>query len=95
LTFDPPSGSTGRARHVAGHQQTAVRKRQKNSASRLYFRASVTDTAAKKTARAAKPAAGRKLRGMVVPILKLASRPKGVSPAELNALTKWKGAPWK
>jgi hypothetical protein len=34
-------------------------------------------------------------RGMVVEILKLASRPKGVSPAELNELTKWKGAPWK
>ncbi len=32
---------------------------------------------------------------MVVEILKLASRAKGASPAELNALTKWKGAPWK
>jgi hypothetical protein len=34
-------------------------------------------------------------RGMVVEILKLASRPKGVSPAELNNLTNWTGAPWK
>jgi hypothetical protein len=32
---------------------------------------------------------------MVVEILKLASRAKGVSPAELNELIKWKGAPWK
>lgn len=32
---------------------------------------------------------------MVVEILKLASRPSGVSPAELNQLTTWKGAPWK
>jgi hypothetical protein len=32
---------------------------------------------------------------MVVEILKLASGAKGVSPAELNELTKWKGAPWK
>jgi hypothetical protein len=34
-------------------------------------------------------------RGRVVEILKLASRAKGVSPAELNELTEWKGAPWK
>jgi hypothetical protein len=33
--------------------------------------------------------------GMVEAILKLASRAKGVTPAELNELTKWKGAPWK
>lgn len=32
---------------------------------------------------------------MVVEILKLASRPNGVSPRELNTLTTWKGAPWK
>jgi hypothetical protein len=32
---------------------------------------------------------------MVVDILKLASRAKGVSPAELNERTKWKAAPWK
>jgi hypothetical protein len=32
-------------------------------------------------------------KGMV--ILKLASRAKGVTPAELNKLTEWKGAPWK
>ena len=34
-------------------------------------------------------------KGMVVEILKLASRKDGVSPAELNKLTEWKGAPWK
>jgi hypothetical protein len=33
--------------------------------------------------------------GWVVEILKLASRPQGVSPAELNTLTTRKGAPWK
>jgi nucleotide-binding universal stress UspA family protein len=54
--------------------------------------------AAKKSAAKAKPAKESKPkspRGMVVEILKLASRAKGVSPAELNELTKWKGAPWK
>jgi hypothetical protein len=54
--------------------------------------------AAKKPAAKAKPAKESKPkspRGMVVEILKLASRAKGVSPAELNELTKWKGAPWK
>ena len=30
----------------------------------------------------------------MVETLKLASRAKGVSPAELNELTTWKGAPW-
>jgi hypothetical protein len=34
-------------------------------------------------------------RGMVVDILKLASRSNGVSREELNTLTKWSGAPWK
>src|SRR5579862_759300 len=34
-------------------------------------------------------------KGMVVEILKLSSRENGVSPAQLNELTKWKGAPWK
>lgn len=43
----------------------------------------------------AKPKADRKPRGMVVKILALASRKNGVSPAELNKLTEWKGAPWK
>jgi hypothetical protein len=38
---------------------------------------------------------GKHPSGMVEAILKLASRAKGVSPAELNELTKWKGAPWK
>lgn len=32
---------------------------------------------------------------MVLKILALTSRKDGVSPAELNKLTKWKGAPWK
>jgi len=40
----------------------------------------------------AKPKAPK---GRVAEILKLASRPKGASPAELNELTSWKGAPWK
>jgi hypothetical protein len=64
--------------------------------------------APKKAAPKAKKAAGKTVakadgkapktkapRGMVVEILKLASRAKGVSPAELNELTQWKGAPWK
>jgi hypothetical protein len=54
--------------------------------------------AAKKPAAKAKPAKDSKPkapRGMVVEILKLASRAKGVSPAELNERTKWKAAPWK
>jgi hypothetical protein len=59
---------------------------------------------AAKAAPKAKKAAGAKPkaegqakgpRGMVVEILKLASRPNGVSPGELNKLTTWKGAPWK
>jgi hypothetical protein len=33
--------------------------------------------------------------GFVADIVKLASRPSGVSRAELIALTKWHGAPWK
>lgn len=46
--------------------------------------------------KAAPKGEGRKEpRGNVVEILKLASRAKGVSPQELNDLTKWKGAPWK
>jgi hypothetical protein len=49
--------------------------------------------AAKKVAPKAEKAKGP--RGMVVEILKLASRAKGVSPAELNELTTWKGAPWR
>ena len=53
-----------------------------------------------KKAKAAKAKAKRQPRGagprgMVVDILKLASRPNGVSREELNALTKWSGAPWK
>jgi hypothetical protein len=50
---------------------------------------------AKAAAKPAKPTEAKAPRGMVVEILKLASRAKGVSPAELNELTKWKGAPWK
>jgi hypothetical protein len=50
-----------------------------------------------KAAETAKPTNGapKQPRGMVVEILKLAHRTKGVSPTELNELTKWKGAPWK
>jgi hypothetical protein len=49
-----------------------------------------------KPAKNAAPVAKTKApRGMVVNILKHASRPKGVTPDELNTLTKWKGAPWK
>jgi hypothetical protein len=33
--------------------------------------------------------------GRVAEILKLASRAKGTTPAQLNELTKWKVAPWK
>lgn len=42
-----------------------------------------------------KDKAERKPSGKVVDILKLASRENGVSPAELNKLTEWTGAPWK
>jgi hypothetical protein len=45
--------------------------------------------------KAAKPKVERKPKGMVVKILALASRKGGVSPAELNRVTDWKGAPWK
>jgi|GraSoiStandDraft_4_1057263.scaffolds.fasta_scaffold604807_1 hypothetical protein len=50
---------------------------------------------AKPAAKSAKPKGERKPGGMVVKILALASRPMGVTPAELNKLTEWKGAPWK
>jgi hypothetical protein len=50
-------------------------------------------TARTKPGKAAPKATGP--RGMVTEILRLASRAKGVTPAELNALTGWKGAPWK
>lgn len=33
--------------------------------------------------------------GMVAKIIDLAVREEGVTPAELNTLTNWKGAPWK
>lgn len=33
--------------------------------------------------------------GMRAKIIELALRPEGVTPAELNELTEWKGAPWK
>lgn len=33
--------------------------------------------------------------GMVAKILELASRAEGVTPAELNETTNWRGAPWK
>jgi hypothetical protein len=49
----------------------------------------------KAAAKAAKPKAERAPKGMVVKILALASRKGGVSPAELNKVTKWKGAPLK
>lgn len=57
-----------------------------------------------KTAKAAKQAKAKKApaekndaapSGMVAEIIKLACRAKGVTPAELNELTNWKGAPWK
>jgi hypothetical protein len=51
---------------------------------------------AKAKGKAAKaPAARKGPRGMVVKILAMASRKNGVSPAELNKLTEWRGAPWK
>ena len=49
-----------------------------------------------KKAKASKPRQrGEGPSGRVVEILKLASRTNGVSREELNALTKWSGAPWK
>ena len=53
---------------------------------------------AAKPAKATKPAktnGDRKPSGMVIKILAMASRKSGVTPAELNKLTTWKGAPWK
>jgi len=51
--------------------------------------------ASKKTkAKTAKPKAKAK-ETMVAEILRLASRPSGVSREELNEATGWKGAPWK
>jgi len=52
-----------------------------------------TDTVAHKAKATTATAKGP--RGMVVEILKLASRANGVAPHELNELTKWKGAPWR
>jgi hypothetical protein len=46
-------------------------------------------------ARSSKANTGTGPQGMVAEILKAASRVKGASRAELNDLTKWKGAPWK
>lgn len=43
----------------------------------------------------AKPTAKREPRGKTVKILELAARKGGVTPAELNKLTKWRGAPWR
>jgi hypothetical protein len=48
-----------------------------------------------KAATTAKPKADRKPRGRVAEFVKLASRKHGVSPAELNEVTRWKGAPWR
>jgi hypothetical protein len=52
---------------------------------------------AKKPAKAAKKVAkrGDGPSGKAAEILRLASRPQGASREELNALTKWSGAPWK
>ncbi len=50
---------------------------------------------AAKPAKAKAPKADRAPSGMVVDILRFASRKNGVTPAELNELTKWKGAPWR
>jgi len=51
--------------------------------------------AAAPKAKAEKAKAPKAPKGRVAEILKLASRPKGASPAELNELTSWKGASWK
>lgn len=62
----------------------------------------VKKTAKKATAKSASKAkangkdkAPKSPKGMVVEILKLASRTNGASREELNNLTEWKGAPWK
>jgi hypothetical protein len=48
-----------------------------------------------KAAKKQKVTRGEGPSGRVAEILKLASRAQGASRDELNALTKWKGAPWK
>ena len=53
-------------------------------------------TAKKATAKVAKPKSnGDKPVGMTGELVKLALREKGVTPAQLNEHSKWKGAPWK
>jgi hypothetical protein len=55
--------------------------------------------AVSKTAVAKKPAATKrnsdKPSGMTAELVKLACRASGVTPAQLNEHSKWKGAPWK
>jgi hypothetical protein len=63
------------------------------------IRVALTD-AIIETVEAPKPEAGKRRKaeapsGMVAKIIALALRPEGVSPAELNTVTEWKGAPWK
>jgi hypothetical protein len=51
-------------------------------------------TAKKATAKVAKPKSDKPV-GMTGELVKLALREKGVTPAQLNEHSEWKGAPWK
>lgn len=73
---------------TSANQKPASRAKSKSKST---ARRAVKSTAA----RTPKAKAPREPKGMVVEILKLSSRENGVSPAQLNELTKWKGAPWK
>ena len=57
----------------------------------------VKKPAAKKVAakKAATKRDGDKPSGMTAELVKLALRASGVTPAQLNEHSKWKGAPWK
>jgi hypothetical protein len=78
---------------------TGKRKVAKPAKAKTAKSAKLNSKAPAKSAKAVKAKTERKGKagpsGIVVEILKLSSRPKGVTPAELNQLTQWKGAPWK
>lgn len=83
----------------ASTQETTVKTNTKTKTNRAAKRAAASTERRKPTAKAKAaartPRGDAKPKGMVVEILKLSCRAKGVTPEELNALTKWKGAPWK
>ena len=89
----PPKPATGGKPRKDEVMRTTATKT-KPAAKRAAPKAKTTERRKAKSDNARKPVE-KAPRGNVVEILKLASRPNGVSRAELIALTKWEGAPWK